>query len=86
MPMSRWARPSPQRPDWKAVHDYHDAARRQAQEEQLRLGEAGDYASGAYAEADRRCKHHLAASLATFEIGMKVSDYFIQSRRGWVPA
>jgi hypothetical protein len=54
-------------PNWKAVHDYHDAARRQAQEEQLRLGEAGDYASGAYAEADRRCKHHLAASLATFE-------------------
>jgi hypothetical protein len=28
-------------PNWKAVHDYHDAARRQAQEEQLRLGEAG---------------------------------------------
>jgi hypothetical protein len=54
-------------PNWKAVHDYHDAARRQAQEEQLRLGEAGDYASGAYAEAGRRCDHHLAASLATFE-------------------
>ena len=54
-------------PNWKAVHDHHDAARRQAQEDQLRLAEAGDYASGAYAEAGRRCKHHLDASLATFE-------------------